>query len=66
MAARAERPEDVEQAPSGQAKRRTPAEVRATVVGFLAELRVLINYGLAALFWLVASAVLARLIRRLG
>lgn len=121
MAARAERPEDVEQAPGGQAKRRTPAEVRATVVGFLAglvrwlglifaivlvihvilvvgkanpdngiteffagaaeplalgfrslftpenpELRVLINYGLAALFWLVASAVLARLIRRLG
>ncbi|HEY7593696.1 MAG TPA: hypothetical protein VH969_11125 [Actinophytocola sp.] len=121
MAARAERPEDVEQAPEGQAKRRSPAEVRAAVVGFLAglvrwagllfaiilavhvvlvvgnanpangitrffadaaeplalafrslftpenaELRVLINYGLAALFWLVASAVLARLIRRLG
>jgi hypothetical protein len=31
-----------------------------------AKLRVLVNYGLAALFWLVASAVLSRLIRRLG
>jgi hypothetical protein len=28
--------------------------------------RVLVNYGLAALFWLVVSSVLARLIRRLG
>jgi hypothetical protein len=31
-----------------------------------AELRVLVNYGLAALFWLIASAVLARLLRRLA
>lgn len=31
-----------------------------------AQLRVLVNYGLAALFWLVASAVLSRLIRRLA
>lgn len=31
-----------------------------------AELRVLVNYGLAALFWLIVSGVLARLIRRLG
>jgi hypothetical protein len=31
-----------------------------------AELRVLVNYGLAALFWLVVSSVLARLVRRLG
>jgi hypothetical protein len=31
-----------------------------------AELRVLVNYGLAALFWLVFSAVLSRLIRRLA
>lgn len=30
------------------------------------ELRVLVNYGLAALFWLIVSGVLARLIRRLG
>lgn len=30
------------------------------------ELRVLVNYGLAALFWLIVSAVLARLIRRLA
>lgn len=30
-----------------------------------AELRVLVNYGLAALFWLIVSGVLARLIRRL-
>jgi hypothetical protein len=121
MAAQAERPEDVEQAPKQEAKRRSPAEVRASVVGFLAglvrwaglifaivlvvhvvlvvgkanpgngitvffadaaeplalgfrslftpdnaELRVLINYGLAALFWLIASAVVARLIRRLA
>ncbi|HEX7661046.1 MAG TPA: hypothetical protein VF444_16370 [Pseudonocardiaceae bacterium] len=29
-------------------------------------LRVLVNYGLAALFWLIASAILSRLIRRLG
>ncbi|MGH3919564.1 MAG: hypothetical protein ACRDSG_11120 [Pseudonocardiaceae bacterium] len=28
--------------------------------------RVLVNYGLAALFWLVVSSVLARLVRRLG
>jgi len=31
-----------------------------------AELRVLVNYGLAALFWLIISSVLARLIRRLA
>lgn len=31
-----------------------------------AELRVLVNYGLAALFWLIVSSVVARLIRRLG
>lgn len=31
-----------------------------------AELRVLVNYGLAALFWLIVSAVVARLIRRLS
>jgi uncharacterized protein YggT (Ycf19 family) len=31
-----------------------------------AELRVLVNYGLAALFWLIVSSVLAKLIRRLG
>src|SRR5262245_19132305 len=30
------------------------------------KLRVLINYGLAALFWLVVSSIAARLIRRLG
>jgi hypothetical protein len=30
------------------------------------ELRVLVNYGLAALFWLIVSAVLSRLIRRLA
>ena len=29
-------------------------------------LRVLVNYGLAALFWLVVSGVLSRLIRRLA
>lgn len=29
-------------------------------------LRVLVNYGLAALFWLIVSAVLSRLIRRLA
>jgi uncharacterized protein YggT (Ycf19 family) len=31
-----------------------------------AELRVLVNYGLAAVFWLIASSVLARLLRRLA
>jgi hypothetical protein len=30
------------------------------------ELRVLVNYGLAALFWLVVSSILSRLIRRLA
>ncbi len=30
------------------------------------ELRVLVNYGLAALFWLIVSSVLSKLIRRLG
>jgi hypothetical protein len=29
-------------------------------------LRVLVNYGLAAVFWLIVSGVLSRLIRRLG
>jgi hypothetical protein len=31
-----------------------------------AKARVLVNYGVAALFWLIISAVLARIIRRLG
>lgn len=31
-----------------------------------AALRVLVNHGLAALFWLVVSGVAARLVRRLG
>src|SRR5262245_26619073 len=31
-----------------------------------AHLRVLVNYGLAALFWMIVSAVLSRLIRRLA
>jgi hypothetical protein len=31
-----------------------------------AELRVLVNYGLAALFWLIVSGIVARLIRRLA
>jgi hypothetical protein len=30
------------------------------------KLRVLINYGLAAIFWLIVSAILSRLIRRLA
>jgi hypothetical protein len=30
------------------------------------KLRVLVNYGLAAVFWLIVSAVLSRLIRRLA
>lgn len=30
------------------------------------ELRVLVNFGLAALFWLIVSSVLSRLIRRLA
>jgi hypothetical protein len=30
------------------------------------KLRVLINYGIAAIFWLVATHLLARLIRRFG
>lgn len=29
-------------------------------------LRVLVNYGIAALFWLIVSALVSRLIRRLG
>jgi hypothetical protein len=122
MAAHAERPEDVKQAPKqATATHRSAAEVRASMVGLLAglvrwiglifaivlvahvlltvgnanpdngitvffadvadplalafrnlftpanaELRVLVNYGLAALFWLIASSVVARLIRRLG
>lgn len=124
MAAHAERPEDVQQAPkqaTAETSHRSVAEARASVVGLLAglvrwiglifaivlvahilltvgnanpdngitvffadvadplalafrnlftpanaELRVLVNYGLAALFWLIASSVVARLIRRLG
>jgi hypothetical protein len=31
-----------------------------------AKLRVLVNYGIAALFWLIVSSILARIIRRLG
>jgi hypothetical protein len=31
-----------------------------------AKLRVLVNYGIAALFWLIVSSVLARIIRRVG
>jgi hypothetical protein len=30
------------------------------------KLRVLVNYGLAAIFWLTVSAILSRLLRRLG
>ena len=30
------------------------------------KLRVLVNYGLAAIFWLVVTSLAARLIRRLG
>jgi|SRR5438067_9488340 len=30
------------------------------------KLRVLVNYGIAALFWLIVSAIAARLIRRLA
>ena len=31
-----------------------------------AKLRVLVNYGIAAIFWLIVSSILARIIRRLG
>lgn len=31
-----------------------------------ADLRVLVNYGIAALFWLVLSAIASRMIRRLS
>ncbi|HEY4022768.1 MAG TPA: hypothetical protein VGM75_29015 [Pseudonocardiaceae bacterium] len=31
-----------------------------------AKLRVLVNYGIAAIFWLIVSSVVARLIRRIG
>ncbi|HYS40013.1 MAG TPA: hypothetical protein VEO01_30735 [Pseudonocardiaceae bacterium] len=31
-----------------------------------AKLRVLVNYGIAALFWLIVSSILARITRRLG
>jgi len=31
-----------------------------------AKLRVLVNYGIAALFWLIVSSILARIVRRLG
>ncbi|TNC22894.1 hypothetical protein [Amycolatopsis alkalitolerans] len=30
------------------------------------KLRVLVNYGIAALFWLIVSSIAARLIRRIG
>jgi hypothetical protein len=30
------------------------------------KLRVLVNYGVAALFWLIVSSIVARLVRRLG
>ena len=30
------------------------------------KLRVLVNYGIAAVFWLIVSGVLARVIRRIG
>jgi hypothetical protein len=30
------------------------------------KLRVLVNYGIAALFWLVVSGILAKVIRRVG
>lgn len=30
------------------------------------KLRVLVNYGIAAIFWLVVSAVVAKIIRRIG
>jgi hypothetical protein len=31
-----------------------------------AKLRVLVNYGIAAVFWLIVSAIAAKLIRRIG
>lgn len=31
-----------------------------------AKLRVLVNYGIAAIFWLIVSSIVARLIRRIG
>ncbi|WP_240686815.1 hypothetical protein [Amycolatopsis suaedae] len=31
-----------------------------------AKLQVLVNYGIAALFWLIVSAIVAKVIRRLG
>lgn len=30
------------------------------------KLRVLVNYGVAAIFWLIVSGIIARLIRKLG
>ena len=30
------------------------------------KLRVLVNYGIAAIFWLIVSSILARIIRKLG
>ncbi|GAA3559199.1 hypothetical protein GCM10022222_48590 [Amycolatopsis ultiminotia] len=30
------------------------------------KLRVLVNYGIAAIFWLIVSAILARILRRIG
>jgi hypothetical protein len=30
------------------------------------KLRVLVNYGIAAIFWLIVSSILARIFRRLG
>lgn len=31
-----------------------------------AKLRVLVNYGIAAIFWLIVSSIVAKLIRRIG
>ncbi|MFI5607188.1 hypothetical protein [Amycolatopsis sp. NPDC051903] len=31
-----------------------------------AKLRVLVNYGIAAIFWLVVSAIVAKILRRVG
>jgi Na+/alanine symporter len=31
-----------------------------------AKLRVLVNFGIAAIFWMVVSAILAKIIRRIG
>jgi hypothetical protein len=31
-----------------------------------AKLRILVNYGIAALFWLIVSSILTRIVRRIG